>query len=45
MARRTVGGKGFLLLFKGQPNWGGIEKIHMTWTLGSRHRLLVKETR
>ena len=44
MARRTVGGKGFLLLFKGQQNWGGIEeKIHMTWTLGSRHRLLVKE--
>ena len=44
MARRTVGGKGFLLLFKGKQNWGGIEeKIHMTWTLGSRHRLLVKE--
>ena len=36
MARRTVGGKGFLLLFKGQPNWRGIEKNSYDMDLGKQ---------
>lgn len=37
-------GRGFYCCLKAKSNWGGTEeKIHMTWTLGSRYRLLVKE--